>query len=271
MTFTSNTIQANGIAQHYYRSGGDKPPLVMLHGFTDDGACWFPVAEPLAQDYDVILPDMRGHGKSARVAGIGFRSESLAEDAAALIQALGLSRPAVVGHSLGGLVSLLLAAAHPEQVACLLLEDPLLPQASTPEIEAAHSVRMRDWANHVRQMQAQPREALIADERSRSPRWSAAELPPWADSKYQVDLAVFEQPWSHPQWQPLMQQVQCPVLLLYGEEGAIVNEMMAQEAAAIWKDGQAVQIANTGHCIRRDNADEFLRTVRAFLRQQYAG
>ena len=93
MTFTSNTIQANGITQHYYRSGGDKPPLVLMHGFTDDGACWFPFAEGLIQDYDVIMPDARAHGKSSRVAGIGFSNEALADDAAAFIQALALDRP----------------------------------------------------------------------------------------------------------------------------------------------------------------------------------
>ncbi|MBK9748637.1 MAG: alpha/beta hydrolase [Chloroflexi bacterium] len=40
--FASNTIQANGLTQHYYRSGGDQLPLVLLHGFTDDGSCWSP-------------------------------------------------------------------------------------------------------------------------------------------------------------------------------------------------------------------------------------
>ncbi|MDX2136525.1 MAG: alpha/beta fold hydrolase [Chloroflexota bacterium] len=75
MSFTSHFIEANGIQQHYYRSGGDKPPLLMLHGFTDDGACWFPTAESFTDAYDVILPDARGHGQSARIAGIGFSWE----------------------------------------------------------------------------------------------------------------------------------------------------------------------------------------------------
>ncbi len=74
--FASNTLQANGLNQHYYRSGGDQLPLVLLHGFTDDGSCWFPVAETLAQNYDVILPDARGHGQSARIAGVGLRQPS---------------------------------------------------------------------------------------------------------------------------------------------------------------------------------------------------
>lgn len=271
MTFTSNTMQANGITQHYYRSGGAKPPLVLLHGFTDDGSCWFPVVEPLVQNYDVILPDARGHGKSARIDGIGFSNDALAEDAAALLQALGLHRPAVLGHSMGGFTALILAAAHSDQVGCLLLEDPPFGPPLTPEMEAARETGMRDWANYLRQAQGQSLEAMIADEQQRSPRWSTAEFQPWAASKHQVDLAVFDGQHRWSQWQALMQQVKCPVLLLYGDNKTFVNETIAQEAAALWQAGQAVQISQAGHSIRRDNPPDYLQTVREFLRVHYPG
>lgn len=270
MTFTSNFIEANGIQQHYYRSGGNKPPLVLLHGFTDDAACWLPITAALVETYDVIMPDVRGHGKSARIAGIGFSSESLAEDAAGLIQALDLKRPAVMGHSLGGFTALLLAATHPELVGCLLLEDPVLLPTLTPEKEADDRAGLRTWAENLRRMQGESREALIAGERVRSPKWSDAELQPWADSKYQVDLAVFEEMRARPAWQPLMAKVQCPVLLIYGDLGTIVNPESAAEAAALWETGEAVQIPNAGHCIRRDNLEDFMRAVLDFLQQHYA-
>ena len=53
----SATIVANGIQIHYTRTGGDKPPFVLAHGFSDDGLCWTPVAEQVAVDYDVIMAD----------------------------------------------------------------------------------------------------------------------------------------------------------------------------------------------------------------------
>jgi N-formylmaleamate deformylase len=62
----SGDVTANGIRLHYTRTGGDKPPLVLAHGVTDDGLCWTPVAAALAPDYDVIMVDARGHGRSAR-------------------------------------------------------------------------------------------------------------------------------------------------------------------------------------------------------------
>ncbi|HEY3341294.1 MAG TPA: alpha/beta hydrolase, partial [Anaerolineae bacterium] len=65
----SGDVNANGIRTHYYRTGGNKPPIVMCHGATDDGLCWTPVAYTLEADYDVIMPDARWHGLSDGPAG----------------------------------------------------------------------------------------------------------------------------------------------------------------------------------------------------------
>jgi len=61
----SGEVEANGIRLHYTRTGGAKPPVVLAHGFSDDGLCWTPVAEALAPEYDVIMVDARGHGRSS--------------------------------------------------------------------------------------------------------------------------------------------------------------------------------------------------------------
>lgn len=270
MNFTSNTVQANGITQHYYRSGGDKPPLVLMHGFTDDGTCWFPVAEPLAQDYDLIMLDARGHGKSARVAGIEFSNAAMADDAAALIKVLGLQRPAVLAHSMGAANALILTATYPELVSCLLLEDPPLAPPFTPGMDAEREALMRDWGNFLREAQAQSLEDLIASEQQRSPRWSSAEWQTLSAAKHRLDMAVFEGSHGWGQWQTLMQQVQCPVLLLYGDT-SFVTEALAQEAAALWQTGRAVQILQSGHNIRRDNLADYLQAVREFLQTYYPG
>ncbi len=267
--FVSNTIRANGLTQHYYRSGGAKLPLVLLHGFTDDASCWFPVAETLAEDYDVILPDARGHGRSSRIAGLGLDNEALADDVAALISGLALNRPAVLGHSMGAFTALILAARHPDLVGCLLLEDPPLAPPPTPEMEAARGAGMQQWADNVRRMQEQSLEELMAAEHQRSPRWSTAELQPWAESKHRLDLDVFAARSPRPVWQALMQKVACPVLLLYGDNHTLVDEAIAEEAAALWKQGEAVQIAHAGHSVRRDNAADYLEAVSAFLKEDF--
>jgi N-formylmaleamate deformylase len=104
--WTQNDLLVNGVRLHYYRSGhGDKPPLVFVHGFSDNGLCWTPTARDLEAEYDVIMPDMRGHGLSERVQPSD--KVDMAADVAGLIRTLGLTRPIVVGHSMGGLTGVL--------------------------------------------------------------------------------------------------------------------------------------------------------------------
>ena len=60
-------VKLSDMTMHYTRTGGDKPTLVLAHGFSDNGMCWLPVAQELSASYDVVLPDARGHGLSSRV------------------------------------------------------------------------------------------------------------------------------------------------------------------------------------------------------------
>lgn len=58
-------VLANGIRMHYTRTGtGRGPDLVLLHGYSDNGRCWTPVAQALEADYDIVMIDARGHGLS---------------------------------------------------------------------------------------------------------------------------------------------------------------------------------------------------------------
>ena len=93
-------VNTNGLKIHYYRTGGDLPQVVLNHGALDDGLCWPRVVEALGADYDLILPDARGHGKSDAGAGV-YSSEVRAADLIGLIEALGLEKPVIGGHSMG--------------------------------------------------------------------------------------------------------------------------------------------------------------------------
>src|ERR1051325_10647420 len=101
----SGDVEAHGIRLHYTRTGGVKPPIVLAHGFSDDGLCWTPVAQALACDYDVIMVDARGHGHSD-APGQGYGPLNHAADLHGVITELGLQRPAVLGHSMGGATAL---------------------------------------------------------------------------------------------------------------------------------------------------------------------
>jgi pimeloyl-ACP methyl ester carboxylesterase len=106
-----------------YRVAGrpDAPPLVLLHGLGDGAASWDGVAPALARRSRVYAPDLRGHGRSDRPGD--YSVELMAADAAAFLDALGLDRVDLIGHSMGGLVGYLLAGDHPGRVRRLILED----------------------------------------------------------------------------------------------------------------------------------------------------
>src|SRR5438128_2251586 len=176
-------VVSNGIRTHYLRSGGHKPPLVLLHGATDSSRCWTPIAEALTDDYDVVLPDARGHGLSDAPPS-GYSSAERAADTARLIQALGLAKVAVGGHSMGGQTTCRLAADHPELVACAILEDPPFRPAQSAEARLS-SVRqsMREEVAHLKGLSP---ESGLEYGRQRHPNWPDAELPAWVESKVQL-------------------------------------------------------------------------------------
>jgi len=72
--WSEGDVSANGIRQHYYRTGAGsgKPPLLLLHGILAGGLTWLRVAKMLASDYDVIMLDARDHGRSEHVGAAGF-------------------------------------------------------------------------------------------------------------------------------------------------------------------------------------------------------
>src|SRR5215469_10687004 len=123
--WSEGNVQANGIIIHFYRSGSDqKPSILLLHGITDSGRCWPRVAADLYGSYDVTMTDARGHGHSGT--STDFSMALLADDAAAVIRALGLEKPYVWGHSMGAITASTLAAAYPDLVRAVVLEDPPL-------------------------------------------------------------------------------------------------------------------------------------------------
>jgi 3-oxoadipate enol-lactonase len=115
-------IETAGIRLAYRVSGSPgAPPLVLLHGLGDGAASWEGVAPAFARRWRVYAPDLRGHGRSDRPGD--YSVELMEADLLGFLDALGLDRPDLIGHSMGGLVGYLLAGDHPERVRRLILED----------------------------------------------------------------------------------------------------------------------------------------------------
>src|SRR5215216_1684661 len=102
--------------------GASGSPLILLHGTGSRGVSWWPVIDALAAHFRLIVPDLRGHGDSDKPAS-GYQFTDYAADLAALIDELELARPLILGHSLGGIVTLAWAIFHPDRAARIALED----------------------------------------------------------------------------------------------------------------------------------------------------
>ncbi|WP_292328715.1 alpha/beta hydrolase [Mesorhizobium sp.] len=102
-------VDVGGLDLAYVEVAGSEPPLVLVHGFTDTSRS-FSLLAPHLSGRRLIMPDLRGHGASN--AGEGCSVADFADDIAGLIRRLRLDRPVVVGHSLGGMVSIALAAQY---------------------------------------------------------------------------------------------------------------------------------------------------------------
>jgi Predicted hydrolases or acyltransferases (alpha/beta hydrolase superfamily) len=116
------TVQAGDTRWAYYE-GGEGPTIVLLHGFADSKDVWLEVAKPLSAHFHLIIPDLPGWGDSSRVAGASYDVDAQAARLQQFVQALGLQRFVLVGHSLGGAIAGVYAAEHPGHVAELALVD----------------------------------------------------------------------------------------------------------------------------------------------------
>lgn len=115
-------LHLNGLRFHYQDWGGEGMPLVLLHGLASTCHIWDLVVPHLGPGLRVIALDQRGHGDTEKPE-TGYDFGQMVADLGAFIQALGLERPALVGHSWGGNVALQYVATHPEACRALVLVD----------------------------------------------------------------------------------------------------------------------------------------------------
>lgn len=260
-SWSEGDVTVGGVRLHYHRTGGNRPPLVLLHGFSDSGRCWTRVARALQGEWDVVMPDARGHGASDRI-GPRFDPALRMSDAAGVIEGLGLRGAVVGGHSMGAMTAAEVAAERPDLVGRLVLEDPpwrdQLPAAPEPG----------RW-DYVRRAQEMAPGDVPAYGRRLHPAWAEDEIGPWAAAKLAFDLSQLDAPAiSSPRaWQAVVAAIRCPALLITGdpELGAIVT---ADGAAEVERLGgvRIAHIAGAGHNVRRERYEPYMDALGGFLR-----
>ena len=271
--WTQNDLSVNGVRLHYYRTGNtDKHPLVLVHGFSDNGLCSNPTARNLESEYDVIMPDMRAHGLSERVQP--GQKIDMAADLAGIIRILELNSPIICGHSMGAMIAYQTGVRFPELTSALVLEDPpwWLPQpVQTPPPDQPAEPPIAKWAKNLAN---QTLDELLVQYRSDHPDWPEELLYPMCESKKQLDPTIVDTMVDrmHSQevnWLTSIQNIAQPLLLFAAnpELGGIVSPEVVAKVRHLNPKVTIVNMPDVGHLIRFDKHAPFMDALWAFLKQ----
>jgi pimeloyl-ACP methyl ester carboxylesterase len=124
--FKSRIVTSSDGASIFVRSAGSGPVVVLLHGYAETSDSWGPLATELIKSYTVVVPDLRGIGKSSRPPG-GYDKKTQASDIRTVVTTLGLDRASVVSHDIGIMVAYAYAARYPDKVERLVVMDAPIP------------------------------------------------------------------------------------------------------------------------------------------------
>src|SRR5215470_99140 len=277
-TFTSRYIDTGGLRQHVV-TGGQGPPLLLVHGWPQTWYAWRLVMPALARDFTVIVPDQRGTGLSGKPPG-GYDTATLAGDLAALMDALGHRRFAVAGHDTGMWIGYALAADHPGRVARLAVAEAAMPGVSpSPPLFGSTQANDRLWhfafnrLAEVNEQLVQGREDVYFGFQFAK---AARKLPDDAIRHYVDPLAAdpdalrgnfaayraLDATIAQNQ-QRKTRRLTLPVLAIGGAEG--IGEGAANTMKLAADDEESVVIPGSGHYCLEEAPEEVAAALTAFL------
>jgi esterase len=274
--FLSGNVGIGGLTFHYTDWTGEGPPLVMLHGLSGHARSWDHTAAALSDRYHVLAIDQRGHGDTDWAPQYGFGP--MAQDLLGFLDALDLPEVTLMGLSMGGLVSFVFAAAHPERVSRMVIMDigPEIAPAGSANVTS--SLAAKDVFSSADEAFAQARAANPRPTDATLRHRIAHNLRPLPDGtltfKYDKELrrnprALFDQTpdalWAA--WQA----VSCPVLLVRGEDSDVLPAETARRMVAENPHVSFASIPDCGHSITLDSPDGLLEVVSPWLAATAAG
>jgi len=250
-----NSIKVNGIHLAYARHGRGAP-LLLVHGFPLDHTSWGQIAPLLENDFDMILPDLRGFGEST-TSNSPYRISDMADDLAGLLDRLGIKKPAMAGHSMGGYVSLAFAKKYPQRVSGLAL---VSSQA------AADAPERRDGRYKTAQEVAEKGVSVVVE--TMTPRLSAnanVQASVRDVMKKQKPFAVIGALKAMAEREdllPLLSAFTFPLLLIHGDQDELIPLARSQEMKAALPASQIVVLRGAGHMPMLEFARETANALR---------
>ena len=251
--------------------GGSGPPVLLLHGYPQTHAMWHKVAPVLAEDYTVVVPDLRGYGDSAKPAAgddhAGYSKRASALDQVGVMAALGFERFAVVGHDRGGRVAHRMALDHADRVSRLAVLDIVPTLKAFSETDQEKAMGYYHWF-----FLSQPfdlPERLIGGDPTFYLRWCLGSWGGSLDYFAPEAMAEYERCFSDPATihascedyraaatvdlehdrADLATKIACPVLLLHSQGDEAADPEAAFEALSRMgsEDKQSVKFKRSNH------------------------
>jgi len=273
--------ESQGLRLHYVDWGNESaPPLILVHGGLDHCRNWDAIARELQPHFHIMAPDLRGHGDSEWAKGSSYSLADHVYDLSRLIRAAGLQDPALVGHSMGGMVSLAYAGTYPAQVSRLGILDGIFLAGSRRTPIHEQISRWIDQLDRIGEREASTfRTIEEASQRlsTRNKRLTPAQALHLArHGLRQHTDGLYRWKFDHhlrarapyrllpDDYTGLWSRITCPTLLMWGDESYLSDP----EAAGLlkhFKQAELQKIAGAGHWLHHDRLDLVLASLRLFL------
>lgn len=273
-SFKTEDIQSNGVTIHV-RVGGKGPAVVLLHGFGDTGDMWEPLAENLARDHTVVVPDLRGMGLSSHPER-GYDKKNQAADIHGVLTKLGIDHSTVVGHDIGTMVAFAYAARYPDKTDRLVVMDAPVP-GITPWDQIVRSPNLWhfDFGGPDMERLVEGRERIYldrfwnefagnpakVDEATRRHYTKIYARPGAMHSAFAQFRAIRED--EEDNKAVMTNKLTMPVLAIGGEKSFGANEAIVMRNAA--DDVRELVIPDSGHWLMEEAPDTTITAVRNFI------
>lgn len=271
--FTSHFVEAGGLRLHYLDYGtAGRPPMLCLHGGAAH-AHWFDfVVGGFNADFHVRALDQRGHGDSAWAEPPDYSYQRLAADLAEVVDKLDLRDFVLIGHSMGGMVSLVYAATYPGRVARLVVVDTTMYMAEE-RIAEMHQRGNRQGGtfatreDFVTRYRLLPAGSTAAPDLVRHLAQNGGRQAADGSWRYKFDRNVYATR-VRMNGMPCWNQVRIPALLVKGGRSKRITPAIIAEAKARCPQLEVAEVPDSDHHVTLDNPTGFERALRAFLARQ---
>lgn len=271
---TEHHAIANGTRIHYFDWGSaGKPTVVFLHGAGLNAHTWDPVCLMLRGDFHCVAVDLRGHGDSewSPIADYGVPVNAV--DIAGLVEAIGLDRFTLVGHSFGGMVSLSYAAAHPSRLHSLVIVD----VGPEPRVTGAKRVvdfmlapaeldSVDDFVDHAIAFNPGRRRETLVRSLKQNLRQTASGKWTWKyDRRHMEGVDVDNIGKRTAALWKVVGNITCPTLVVRGSRSDVFHDEDAERLARALPNGRWVKIENASHIVQSSQPKALVDEIRTFL------